>query len=83
MSVTTTGRLRSFVAKAMEELRAGELEIDKAHLIVKMSGRITESLYAEAKIQRLMMENGHDVLPLGSQQLGDVDDAAGKRAKAA
>ena len=73
MAIRTTGSLRTFVAKSMEELKAGTLDIEKATLVVKMSGRITESLYAEAKVQKLMIETGREPETLGSQLIGEKD----------
>lgn len=81
MAIKTTGELRAFVAEAMEEMKVGDLDIEKAQLVVKLSGRITESLYAEVKQQKLLIEVGKEPDHLGSQLIGEKAHIAAKRKK--
>jgi hypothetical protein len=83
MSINTTGALRKFVANAMTEVMAGNMDIDKANVLVKMASKVNDSLFAEAKIQKLLLENGREVGRLGTQTLGDPDDERKKVSAAA
>jgi hypothetical protein len=80
MAIETTGGLRKFVAEAMEEVRNGKMDFDKANILVKMAGRVNESLFAEARIQKLLIENGESAGRLGTQPIGEPEE---KKAKAA
>lgn len=71
MEIKTTGELRAFVAVTMSKLRNGEVELEHARLVVKLAGRITDSLYSEAKIHRLAIEAGRQPPALGLQYIGD------------
>jgi len=70
----TTGKLREMVYNAAVEAREGRLSAEQAMLVSKMAGRITDSLYAEAKIQRLVIEGGGQPQALGGLPIGQPDE---------
>lgn len=50
----------------------GDLDIDRATALHKLSKNITESLYSETKIAMFQHEVGRDVHTMGNLPLGDT-----------
>jgi len=63
--IKTTGDLRNFLALAMEDVKGGFLDLDKASRITKLAGQINESFYAEIKTARIRTEMGEEKHALG------------------
>ena len=73
--IKTTGDLRDFLAKTMEDVAAGMIDNDKASRMVKLAAQITESFYAEIKTVKIRTELGEEsfklgLLPISSAQEG-------------
>lgn len=68
----TTADIRAMLMAAMEDVEAGKMDVDKARTIVKLAAQINESLYAEVKAIRTLMEIGKsvDIANIGALQLG-------------
>jgi hypothetical protein len=69
--ITTTGQLRTLLANAVKGVLNGDLAIDKAMALHKLSKNISESLYSETKIAMFRKEAGLGSETFGSLQLGD------------
>ena len=67
--IKTTGQLRELLAKAAQDVLTGDLEIEKATALHKLSKNISESLYSETKIAMFQNEIGRTVHEMGSLPL--------------
>lgn len=72
--IKTTGQLRTILANAVKGVLNGDLAIDKAMALHKLSKNISESLYSETKIAMFRKEASLGMENFGSLQLGDRDD---------
>lgn len=70
--IKTTGELRSFLARAIAETRAGTLGIEEAGRIAKLAAQVNESFYAEIKIARTNKELGFQVTAMGALPVGEA-----------
>ena len=76
--IKTTGQLRALLANAVKGVLNGDLPIDKAMALHKLSKNISESLYSETKIAIFRKEAGIGLETFGSLQLGDREDEYAK-----
>lgn len=63
--IRTTGELRAFLAQALEDVKDGTLEPERANRITKLAAQINESFYSEIKIVKILGEAGTAVSQLG------------------
>lgn len=63
----TTGDMRSFLLDMMLDVRNNQVTGDMARSVVKLAGQVTESLYAELKHKKLMLD-----LKQPSQSIGGL-----------
>jgi hypothetical protein len=70
----TTGQLRMLLANAAKGVLNGDLEIQKAEAIHKLTKNISESLYSETKIAMFRNEVGQTIDKFGELALGDPND---------
>ena len=68
--IKTTGDLRRQLAKAAMAVINGEMSIDTANVLHKISRNITDSLYSEAKIENLQKNLGREVAKFGEMEIG-------------
>lgn len=69
--IKTTGQLRQLLANAIKGVINGDLEVEDAIAVHKLSKNVTESLYSETKIAMFHNQIGREVQKLGSLSLGD------------
>lgn len=69
--IRTTGEMREMLVKAAQDVLTGELDIERASALHKLSKNIAESLYSETKIAIFSKENGSQVYEMGALPLGD------------
>lgn len=69
MSIKTTGELRAFLADTIEKVASGELGVDRAAQIQKLSGQLTESMYAEVKVSALRIQLGRHAGEFGEMSV--------------
>jgi len=69
-SITTTGQLRQFLAAALIAVKSGEMGLDEAARITKLAAQINEGFYSELKAQKIAVEIGSAVTPLGELPIG-------------
>ena len=74
--IKTAGDLRSFLAKTMEEVRAGEIDLDVASRITKLAGQVNESFYAEIKVAKIRAEAGETLIELGALPLSSGSEGS-------
>ena len=55
-TITTTGDLRTFLVEVMLDVRSGKTDPDNARSIVKLAGQVNESIYAELKNKKMLMD---------------------------
>ena len=67
--IKTTGQLREFLVLAMEDVKAGMLDPDKASRITKLAGQVNESFYAEVKTARIRQGFGEEISKLGEMKI--------------
>lgn len=68
--LTTTGDLRTFLARIAVATAQGEMELRNAVVAVKACEQINASLYSEAKIAALSFARGNqDITKLGQLNL--------------
>lgn len=72
--IETTGQLRSLLAKAASDVLSGELDIEKASALHKLTKNITESLYCEVKTAVFQNDMGVTIGKLGSLGIGDPSE---------
>lgn len=69
--ITTTGKLRAFLAKSIEDLQKGGLSPEQAQQIAKVAAQIHKSMQVEVQAMRALVESGQDVKPFGSMNVGE------------
>ena len=69
--INTTGKVRAFLADTLAKIQDGDIEVEKAHAIVKMANQIHQSLQAEAKIMKIRADAGQAVGRLGHMEVGE------------
>lgn len=72
--VETAGDLRQFLCNMIVGIKSGDLEIGKAAQITKMAEQVTNSLYAEIKLQQMAVVTGSVVEKIGTLNLGKNDE---------
>lgn len=72
--INTTGKVRAFLADTLEKIQSGDIEVEKAHAIVKMANQIHQSLQAEAKIMKIRADAGQAVGRLGHMEVGESSE---------
>ena len=70
----STGQLRSLLANAARSVLEGDLDIEKAITLHKLSKNITDSLYSETKIAMFRREAGIKPEAFGRMMIGDPTD---------
>lgn len=68
--IKTTGDMRKELARAALAVVNGEMSIDKAVTLQKISRNITDSLYSEAKICALQHSLGQEAARFGELLIG-------------
>ena len=63
--MNTTGDLREYLCTAITDIVNGDLDLDKAREITKLSGQVNNSLHAEIKAIRLQIDLSREVSELG------------------
>lgn len=56
--IKTAGDLRAFLCDAIQKVEGGEMDVEVARNITKLAAQVNESIYAEAKIAKLKVEQG-------------------------
>lgn len=73
--VKTVGDLRSVLAQAIEEVAAGEMDLNTANTIVKLAGQMNASLLAEVEAARFTLACDNTYRALGALPLdAPLDD---------
>jgi hypothetical protein len=72
--IETTGQLRAMLANAAKGVLNGDLEIDRAEALHKLSKNISDSLYSETKIAMFRHEVAQDAAPFGELWIGDPSE---------
>ena len=54
----------------MQEVKNGDIDIDKASRITKLAGQINESFYSEIKVAKIRIESGEAMIDLGDMSVG-------------
>ncbi len=75
MEIKTSGQLRRFLAKALQEVHDGSIDDIRAQRIVKIAAQINESFYSEVKVNQLRAEAGDQIVALGRLSIGDPEEA--------
>ena len=70
----TTGQLRSALARAAEDVLSGQLDVEKATMLHKLSKNISDSLYSETKIAMFRRDVGLKPVAFGRLAIGDPND---------
>lgn len=73
----TTGQLRSILAKAAQDVLNGQLDVEKATMLHKLSKNISDSLYSETKIAMFRRDVGIRPVAFGQLEIGDPGDEKG------
>lgn len=66
----TTGDLRAFLCKAIVSVESGDMSIERALAMAKVSTQVVESLKAEIQLQKLHNEAQKPSLDIGDLGLG-------------
>lgn len=70
----TTGDLRGFLLRAIEEVDAGRMDSGQAASITKLAGQINASLLAEIEVARIMFADNKAASKIGSLEIAsDVE----------
>ena len=72
--IKTTGQLRTMLANAAKGVLNGDMDIDRALALHKLSKNISESLYCETKIAIFRKEADQPMEKFGELLLGDPAD---------
>ncbi len=77
-ALSTSGKVRDFLAMAMMGVKNGDLSTEKAAQIGKLAGPLHTSLYSEAKLATLTAKSGKTPPRLGTLPIGEsnVDASA-------
>lgn len=68
--IKTTGELRDFLVKMMQDVESGAIDLDKAGRITKIAGQVNESFYAEIKVAKVRAEAGQVMGDFGAMVIG-------------
>lgn len=68
--IKNTGDLRKFLVETMENVRSGELEIEKALSVTRLASQVNESFYSEIKTARFLKESGKKYAEMGGLTIG-------------
>jgi hypothetical protein len=68
--IKTTGELRDFLVKMMQDVESGAIDLDKAGRITKIAGQVNESFYAEIKVAKVRAEAGQAMGDFGAMVIG-------------
>jgi len=68
--IKNTGQLRDILAKTIEDVISGNIEIDDANAVYKLSKNITDSLYSETKIRMFAHQIGDNLPRIGDLSIG-------------
>lgn len=71
LGLKTTGQMRELIANAIKGVMNGDLPIDKAIAIHKLSKNVTDSLYSESKIAMFRHSITQKLDEFGAMQIGD------------
>lgn len=69
--IKTTGQLRELLVDTIQDVIAGNMEVEVAEAVHKMSKDVSDSLYSETKIRMFAHEIGEENRKMGSMPLGD------------
>lgn len=69
--IKTTGQLRHMLANAAKGVLNGDLDIDRALALHKLSKNISDSLYSETKIAMFRHEVGQEIEKFGELKIGE------------
>lgn len=72
-SISTTGAVRAFLAKTMEDLKAGKIDANSAREITKAAGQIHKSMEAEVKVMKATLDSGNIPAKFGNLELGEKE----------
>lgn len=67
--IRTSGQLRKFMLDAMQGLKDGTMEVEKARNLTKMVAQINESIYSEIKVYKVQLEAGMELGKMGDLNL--------------
>jgi len=70
VQIKTTGELRQFLVKMMQDVESGAIDLDKAGRITKIAGQVNESFYAEIKVAKVRAEAGQVMGEFGAMTIG-------------
>lgn len=70
----STGQLRTLLAQAARAVLSGELDIEKATMLHKLSKNISDSLYSETKIAMYRRDAGMKPELFGKMKIGDPSE---------
>lgn len=70
-TIKTTGELRQFLINMMVGVKDGHVDVQKASQLTKLAGQINESIYAEIKTSRLLLDMEQKVQQFGSLSIND------------
>lgn len=75
MAIKTAGELRGFLADILLGIRSGDIDVEQANAIAKVSAQINSSLAVEAKTAIELQKMGKDKYHAGAMQIasGDIE----------
>lgn len=78
MPLKTTGQLRAFLLKAIDDVSSGALEPGRAHAITKLAGQISASMMAEIEVSRVALKDNQAVAKFGALEIASEIDPSPK-----
>lgn len=78
MPLKTTGQLRAFLLKAIDDVSTGDLDPNRAHAITKLAGQISASMMAEIEVSRIALKDNQAVAKFGSLEIASDIEARPK-----
>jgi hypothetical protein len=75
----TTGNLRAFLLKAIEDVESGKMDAGRANSIVKIAAQVNASLLAEVEVARIAFQTGRPSSDLSNLSLGMLPEPDGKQ----
>lgn len=68
--LTTQGKIREFLAMQMLGVKNKDIKLDEARVQAKLAEKITENLYAEAKVLQFLVQQGKTPPTIGNLPIG-------------
>lgn len=73
-TLTTTGKVRESLARAMDLCAKGELAVNDGKNLIGLANQITNSIAVEIKHQNMQVSLGRNIKDLGDMNIGGSSD---------